>query len=350
MSFTDILAINTSSFHYKYYQLLRRIWNFGEKTDRTSLCIYTQFLFWFSLWTLFCSPCILGGWILLKTGRSIYKVCSWTKTGRKILDVLDSLGMGNKIDELSREMEQCPALSLSMTFLKFCLFACIGTFIIALFIGGMVYIKTICMVIIAVLMMIGLICFYACFGIGWGIAHFVTVIYIGIKWFVLFLAGYAFFIGMFLVSLAVAALAGMIMLKIITASDRLMEFLGFQLNGYHKARTEISNRRAENKKKREEALQKLKEARWDMERKKENGEVPYTLGERFRKWAGKTFKAGGEKLGEFFVARSKNVGNGTVKVVSGFGVVWLTLKAFKQGICPLVEFVDEERFNEEGLE
>lgn len=346
MSFTDILAINTSSFHYKYYQLLRRIWNFGEKTDRTSLCIYTQFLFWFSLWTLFCSPCILGGWILLKTGRSIYKVCSWTKAGRKILDMLDSFGMGNKIDELSKEMEQCPALSLCRTFFAFCFFALIGIFILTLLIGGTIYIKTICMIIIAIVMMISLICFYICFGIGWGIVHISTVIYIGIKWFVLFLSGYVFFIGMFSVALVAAALVGMIMLKMITASDKLMKFLGFQLNGYYKARTEISNRRAENKKKRDDALQKLREARWDLEWKKKNGEIPYTLGERFRKWTGKVFMAGGE----FFIARSKNVGNGTVKVVSGFGVVWLTLKAFKQGICPLVEFIDAEKFNEEESE
>lgn len=344
------LAISTDSFHYRYYQLLRRIWNFDEERDRTSLCTYTQFMFWFSLWTLLCFPCILGGWLLLKTGRFFYKVCSWTPVGRKILDTFDSFGMGNKIDELSDKMAACPAFTLSLIFLKVCLYVLVATFVLSLLIGGVVYIKTICMFVIAAVMVLCLGFFYICFGIGWGLVHSAAVICFVVKWAVLWIAGYAFFILMFFVAIVVASLFGMIMIKLFTASEKVMDFLGFRLNGYHEARKASASRKAENKRKREEALEKLRLARWEVKRQKAAGEIPYTIGERFKKWSGKVCAAGVKHLGEFFVAKTKNIGNGSVKVISGFGVVWLTLKSIKQGICPLVEFVDGEEFDKEEPE
>ena len=51
-----MLAISTNSFHYKYYRILRKMWSFQEREERTSHCLYTQFLFWMTFLTILVSP------------------------------------------------------------------------------------------------------------------------------------------------------------------------------------------------------------------------------------------------------------------------------------------------------
>ncbi len=81
----EILAISKNSFHYKYYRILRKIWGFKEIEKRTSLCKYSQFLFWFTLFTTLISPLMIFGWINLKIARLFYKVLSWIPFGKKLL-------------------------------------------------------------------------------------------------------------------------------------------------------------------------------------------------------------------------------------------------------------------------
>ena len=47
------------------------------------------------------------------------------------------------------------------------------------------------------------------------------------------------------------------------------------------------------------------------------------------------------------VERTAKIHGGSVKVMGGLGVVWQTLKSIKQGICPFVEFVNEEDLEED---
>jgi len=345
-----MLGISTNSFHYKYYQLLRRIWNFEPRRDRTSLCIYTQFLFWFTIWTVICSPAIFGGWLLLKTGRFIYKVCSWTSIGRKIIDILDDLGMGQKIDYLSNKMGRCPAATLSVVWMEFLFAASLVLFILSCIIGGLLYIKLICTFILGFFMAISLLVFYICFGIGWVFAHIGMSIVIALKWVGLFLIGYGVAILGGLLIIAVMGLIGMLLIKLITASEKMTNFFGFKLNGYQRARALNTKRRDELEKIREEEYLKEKKEREELKRKKAAGEIPYTLSERISMAIGRKLLAFFKWCGEFLIARTKNVKGGSVKMVSGLGVFWLTLTAVKEGVCPLVEFVKEDDEIEEATE
>jgi len=345
-----MLAISTDSFHYKYYQMLRKMWNFEPKRDRTSLCIYTQFLFWFSVWTVLCSPAILGGWLLLKMGRFIYKVCSWTPAGRKVIDFLDELGLGSKIDKISATMVECPAATLTLTFFWFFIITALTIIVAGFLIGGLLYIKTIFMYILAFGMAISLAVFYICFGVGWILANIGASLLFGLKWIGIFLAGYGFFIIVGLVAIAASALFGMLVIKLVVASEKLCNFFGFRLNGYQKARSENAKRREELKEQERARRLKLKEEKEELDHKKAVGEIPYTLTERMINALGRGVVATIDWCGEFFVARTKNVAGGSVKVMSGFGVLWMTLKSLKHGVCPFVEFIEDDDVVEEESE
>lgn len=339
-----MLAISRNSFHYRYYQTLRKMWGMGDTisyAERTSLCIYTQFLFWFSLLTIVAFPIIAGGWLFLKTGRALYKICSWTPVGRFLLDVLDKFGLGDKIDKVSDSMEEAPAFVLAATFCVVIAFSILMFILLGLFIGGVVYLKTILLCIAALLLGITLLVFYAGFGIGWVLAHALTVACLVIKTVALFFMAYIVALVWCLVILSVLALVSFIVVKLITSSEKLMTFLGFKLNGYHKAREESATRRAELQRLHDIEEQKRYAEEREIKRKKANGEIPYTPWESFVIGIGKCFVKIGECLAHFFLARTKNVKGGTYKVMSGMGVVWETVKSLKEGVCPFVEFVDE---------
>lgn len=340
-----LLGIYTNSFHYKYYQNLRKIWAFeddGWQRNRTSLCLYTQFLFWFSLITLIVSPLMLGGWLLLKTGRFYYKVCSWTRWGRVMIDFMDEIGLGKAIDTRSKEMVISPAITLIMTFLGFLMFLFVVAFVLGLLIGGIVFFKAIILQIAVVLMTVCVGVFYVCFGIGWVLIHLWWVVIVVVKVICWFFVFYAAGIGMAIGSVLAAFLISFLTIKIVTSSTRLTNFLGFKLNGYQKARRDNSKRREELKRKQEEELLATKRAKETLKQKKKDGLIPYTFPEKIRNVVIRGLTVTGKALGTLLLAKTKKVGKGTFKVVTGLGVVWETLKAIKQGVCPLVEFIDDE--------
>jgi hypothetical protein len=126
-----------------------------------------------------------------------------------------------------------------------------------------------------------------------------------------------------------------------------MQFLGFKINGYHKARSDNAMRREELRRLADIENRKLQDERRESRRKKIDGEIPYSFLEKIVN--------GCEAVGiifinwcsEFFIARTKNVKGGTYKVVTGFGVIWETMKSLYHGVCPLVEFVDEDEEEDE---
>ena len=138
-----------------------------------------------------------------------------------------------------------------------------------------------------------------------------------------------------------------LIIKIVTSSEKLTNFLGFKLNGYHKAREETAKRREEQRKKDEDELYALKRAKETLKQKKRDGLVPYTFSEKIGNAIVNGAVATGKALGHFFLARTEKVGKGTFKVVTGLGVVWETLKSMKEGVCPFVEFIEDEVNDEE---
>lgn len=346
----SLLAINTDSFHYKYYQALRRIWNFDDSKQRTNLCTYTQFLFWFSLLTLVTFPFILGGWLLLKTGRLLYKICSWTSLGKSLIDILDEIGLGDKIDELSDKMSDSPAFTLMMTFFG-ALILLLGLLMILLLIfGGIIYIKIVFIHIIAFMLAIGFGCFHICFGIGWVIINSLSVILAAIKWAALFAAGYVSFLLIGMCMAIVLCLLAAIIVRIFAASETLSGFISFRLNGYYKARTENAKRREEIKEQYEKEKQKRLEEREKIRLQKLTGKIPYTLLEKAILGIVKILKIIFEGLYGFFIARTKNAKGGTVKVMGVLGILIEALKSIKYGICPFVEFISNDDLVEDKVE
>ena len=345
-----MLAISRNSFHYKYFLALRHLWSFEDikySSERTSLCIYTQFLFWFSILTVLISPFLLSGWLFLKTVRAFYKVCSWTPPGRKLLDFLDYFGLGKWIDELSFNMVRDPARTLFGLCVKVLLTTLITAGILVMLLGGIFYIKTVLMCIAAFFLCLALVLFYVFFGIGWMLVHICLCIKIAAIWAALFVVAHIIIIAWTAGLLAISSLVSYIFIKAITSSEKLMEFFGFKINGYHKARAENAKRREELQRIANEEAAKMKAKREELKRKKADGEVPYTIFERMinaLEIAGIAFI---EWCGEFFVAKTKNVKGGTYKVCTGFGVLWETLGGLYRGVCPFVEFVNENEEEDE---
>ena len=167
-----MLVISTNSFHYKYYLLLRKMWDMGERYKSMSLCLYSHFIFWMTLATVVTSPLILFGWLTLKLCRFIYKVCSWTAPGRIIIDFLDNkLRLSNAVKIASENMAIAPAINLIKVALAVLLtFVAITGILCLLTIGITGFIKCFMDIpgyIIGFLNSVSLGFFYVFFAIGW---------------------------------------------------------------------------------------------------------------------------------------------------------------------------------------
>jgi len=337
-----LLAINTDSFHHKYYQALRKLWALDESEQRTNLCTYTQFLFWFSLLTLMAFPIMLGGWLILKIGRLLYKICSLTSLGRSFIDILDRMGIGDEIDRLSDKMVDSPASTLIMTFAGFLLILAFTFLFIAFIFGGILHIKIIFMYILAAFMILGFAVFNICFAIGWALSNIGVTILSVIKCIALFVAGSAFYLIVGMCLAVMLCLLFAIIVKIFAASSTLSGFISFRLNGYYKARTENAKRRKKRAEQYKEEAQKDREEREKIRLQKSTGEIPYTMLEKIVLMISKILKVAFKGLYGFFVSRTKNVKGGTFKVMGVFGLFIETLKSIKYGICPFVEFISND--------
>ena len=266
---------------------------------------------------------------------------------RKIIDFLDNEGLGDLIDTISDRMAENPASILTLTFLIFVVVFGLLGLILTMLIGGVIYIKYILMFIAAMFLLLTLAVFYIFFGIGWVLAHIWLVAGLVAKAVALFLVTYILAIGMTVGVVVVISLISFVVVKIVSSSKTLTNFFGFKLNGYQAARKD-------NKKRRKDLAQLNNERMWELQKEKEElqkakarGKVPYSIRERISMFFGRMFLAIGRGLSHFFVARTKTVKGGSYRVMTGFGVIWETLKSLKQGVCPIVEIVDE---NEEVQE
>lgn len=342
-----MLAISKDSFHYKYYKILRQAWGFQDYGDcRTSLCLYSQFLFWFSILTFIVSPILFVSWSFIKFLRFFYKVCSWTATGRAIEDFLDEFGLGDVIDKNSTEMVERPILTLLTIFFKttLCLLAIFG--VVGFLIWGVVCIKILLSNILGFLLAICLGIFYIYCVLGWVILN--VAIWLKMLGLVVtsFIVTYLVAIVSILAFVALSSLISYVIIKIISSSEKIKTFLGFKVNGYQKAREDNTKRREVLKEQREKELEENRKKREELREKKEKGEIPYTLLEKTIMFLWKSTCFIFSTLYNFFVARTKNVKGGSYRVMTGFGVIYETIKGIKQGVCPIVEFVDEN--DEEG--
>ena len=93
------LAVSKNSFHYKYQEVLRNIWGIRSAGSKVkSLCVYSQFIFWFTFFTVLISPLLIIGWTTLKMLRGSYKFLSFSLPGRVVLNFFDKV-LPNILDD-----------------------------------------------------------------------------------------------------------------------------------------------------------------------------------------------------------------------------------------------------------
>ncbi len=323
----EILAISKNSFHYKYYRIIRKIWGFKEIEKRTSLCKYSQFLFWFTLFTAIVSPFIIHGWLSLKIARLFYKILSWIPFGKKFIDFLDeNFFFSDKIDISSNRIKEAPVIALTRISIGLFLFTFIISFAIFLIFGGgylLVKILPFLPVIIAgVSTWLSLGIFYISCFIGWILCSLSSIIMLGLGFLGKTIIAFSYWIIFFISFLLILSILVLIMIKIVTTVDCIREFLEFKLNGFQKAREK-------NKKRREKII----------EQKKKTELSP------FEKFIKKSLNS----ISNFFKFIGKKITHKTIeiketryKVMNVFGLLWNVLKSIKEGICPFVDFIDEK--------
>ena len=343
-----MLAIMKNSFHYKYYLMLRKMWDMSELYNKNiSLCTYSQFIFWMTLLTAIFSPLILAGWLELKFFRFVYKVCSWTKVGRFFTDLLDDkLGLGEDIETVSNRMLDAPASVL----IKLALAVLMGSLVILIMVTGVslgvgiliYYFMNIPEYVIGFLHCLSLGLFCICCLIGFGICCLISCIGTCLTYIGLILSAYAGFLVLLFCLIMTVSVIVIILTKVMLSIESIRNFFGFKINGFHKARKSAKERKEEL----EDIKLKLYEEKMLLKRKKESGEIPPTAFE-------KSLSAFHRKMCGFFqrfkeksFEKTAKVKGGTVIVIGGIGLVWQTIKSIKNGVCPFVEFIDEEDFED----
>ncbi len=351
-----MLAITTNSFHYKYYLTLRKIWgldNLMSDVSVMSLCVYSQFVFWMTIATAIVSPILLMGWIELKLARLIYKVCSYTKIGQCCIDFIDRIfELDDKIADASWEMNH---KSPAFTLVKVAVAVLIAAFLIFLVVGfiifGTAFIVHIFMnipeYIMGSLHCIALGIFYVCCSIGWALCNAVFWIGYAIKMVLITIAMYAG--GVVLVGglLALFTLVSIVVVKTAFMSQAVKDFFGFKVNGFQEARSQASKRRKIESDRREQEKWDREEELKRIQRLKDIGEIPLSGYEKFCEKFIDCIVAFIDWFKSAAVSRTAKVKGGSVKVMSGLGVAWETLKSIKDGVCPFVQFVDEEDIDKE---
>lgn len=332
-----ILAVSKKSIHYQYYLVLNRLWGYNGREPK-SLCTYTQFLFWITIGTVFISPFMLLGWLLLKFGRMFYKVCSWTEPGQKVIDFMDNIfNISEDLTKTSNKMEDSPIESLlgflGNSFIKLSLtLACIFIPICVL-----MFIKPIAIFIASVFMLIGFIIFNVLSGLGWLLK---AVLYNGfVKFVVLPIITHFALIGNIVMISLIVILLAFVIISVLSHSKKFKEFLAFKLNGFQKAKEENAKRReklAKELEKKREADRLISKA---VRKAKEAGEIPYSLSEKVGMWFSKRMKS----LKDKFVSKEVDVKGKKFKKVMSLGVIWHTIVSLYRGVCPLVKVIDEDQ-------
>ncbi len=353
-----MLAISKSSFHFKYYLALHRIWGFYN-TDTGSLCIYSQFIFWMTILTVIASPLIIAGWLILKTSRFLYKACCWTKPGRAFIDFLDrTFELAENITSASDKMIEAPAKHLIITAAATLGVSCLVLLVLAIAILGTGWFISIFMNIPEYIggffcwLLLGL--FYILCAIGFVIWNAVYYVGFALKWIVLFIASIAGLMALIAGGFVLSALFIYILVKVALSIEAIGNFFGFKINGFQKARADAAIRREEIKRVKREAYLKMLEekARREEElkrilRAKELGEIPYTFLEKLAI----RFHNSCESFAKWFIEqtyeRTAQVKGNSVKVIGVLGLIWETIVSLYHGVCPFVQFVEEEDLEEE---
>lgn len=346
------LAINTDSFHCRYYCWVRSVWGFDGEKKQTSLCPYVQTMLWGSIFCILFSPCLIAGWLYMKIGRRITLIESagfdkflvWF--GKKFT-ILDSLDRG---PERFSESPIAAGIAFTMTgsVIAICLASIVITVVCVLALLG-VGIWNIGSVASAVVYALAHIGWATTLGFCWAGLLFVTI-WQGAVW--LFTNGALWwFIGSWIVygfsSILVLGLSSVSLCLIVMWASKLSfvkrigKYLLNKFNGFSEAKTARTERLKE--------AERLKTEPWACLRcGYRNGNFVHCR------------ECGGAKPAvpsllwpvlnfvlfpvvwplEKCMSVYEIVKNKQINIMGPFAIIWEYLVAIKKGVCPIVEFVN----------
>ena len=361
------LAVRTSSWHYQYYSSLKRFWGLTSSHE-TSLCPYVQTMIWLSVASCLMAPFMILGWVLFRGSRLIYKGLEATGVGQAIVDGMNVIGFGKWLDYQAEKIETHPALTLIMALVEFALI--IFAFAVVLSCIGLGFwwlpeglawvwfgITWAAWGIWWLLIHIGWLLTHVGFAIVWTCTAIIYLVGLAGEWLYIVLVavvefltnlwlwqtiGHILFWGFVTV---VACMALGLFVSIVSRSKSIRKIFlqcSYVLNGYVEAREKTEEREA---------------ARpppvTPVEPVEPKGPGPLKMvwlsiatpaafvGSGFVV-IGSGIGAVGMAVGRFFGYRLEDARDGSRKVLSIFAVLGHYIVALKKGVCPIVEFVDEE--------
>jgi hypothetical protein len=349
---TPKLVIDTNSWHFKYYQRLRRFYGVNTWPSKvTSLCPYCQTMIWGSVLFVATLPLQLLGWVCLKLCRFLYKRCETMGLAR-LVDTVDKTFLPSAMD-CDTEMEQNPwVTSVAWGIASGMGIIGIGALVVFLYIllyNGIMIVPKIPSALWSAVVGVfwGVLYFgWGVIWIGWAFTKAAIGIVSGLWWLVLqVVAGVVWLFTTAWLWLAVVHFIGwtllvvggsfLIALTVIQAANsvafkKLLAFLSMKLNGYHDARKLAASRRyAEAQAARESGVKpvprkKFAETWFGMKL----GQVACAIAYPFRSAA------------DFVWSYEIDVKGIGLKVMSPCAVAWAFFWAIKHRACPMVTFID----------
>lgn len=324
------LGIKKSAWHFKYYTTLKRLWGMDLEQECKSVCPYAHVLFWCSILTLVFSPFILIGWLCLKASRLLYKTLNASNTGAKIIDYVDGhFEGGEKIEDMSEMAKKSPVLATAAIGIVYAVFILMALTILGTLVFGFGWliwsIPKIPAAIWFLIIHFFNIVFNICAFIGL-IMHYTGIgLSIAAVWLATHIGAIGFWFSYIIAILVVITIIVYILIKVLESKQLqgFRDWLTFKYNGFQEARKIAKKRREVEKTAREpdEGVYKPKKT---------------TIWSKIWKF-----------LGSFFSEKVKTLDKREINVLGVFAIIWLFLKSIKQGICPMVEFINDEQISTE---
>lgn len=314
-----MLRISVNSWHYKYWVLLRRGWGFQKNPDVTSVCPYCQFIFWASVATLIIAPLAVWGWISIKLIRCIYVIFEKT-CGKRITAWLETKNATDWIDELSNDFVERPIIvPFIWGIVNIVIAGLIILLVTAIKMGVIPFILYIPTLIVSIPGWI----YWGGMYVGFSIMC-VASIPINVLFFVGNKLGLLFcFLGPYLLSILISVAylvaAGLVVTVVAALGLKLgiWPWFAFKFNGYVEAKTSAKKRAA-----------RFHEPRSKKKQKKQG------LRYRIQDWLAVSEDELRERE-DALRKKRKHQGMGFFKTLKEF------IKGTKEGVCPIVEFFDE---------
>lgn len=381
------LAISKNSWHYRLHVIVRAAW--GKKpspNERWSLCPYFHTTLWGSLITFLVIPLVLLGWLCCKSLRIAYKVSNKHRWLSFFADFVDTSPLGSQLDKAAENYKNAPIPEslkwLYIAFAALVLVVAVGSLIALLTVGGFKLVELLPLILQWVwtgLLYTGAFLFEVMGFIGgvliWSgecIAAAATFLFglavSAFKWVFAIVSSERFWSDtIYVLGWYLSAILGSIALAVssllLLNSKWARRFYGrYQIsaNGYMEARKARADALA---KALEESLTGTETSPFAPYRQRKVQPeavadvivaiilfIPM-LTMKTARFSIRSLKSlYSKEVTQFKVVNGQKIKT-QVKVLGPIGVIWKFLVGFKKGICPIIEFIDENpQTNPEGTD